>query len=892
MDPKLPCWGSTSGPSILNINRVGIKSHQQAVEENHSLMCANMLSQAHAGDPSWVWTEAKVDEAVDRVNKESSSKQHMIGGWKRRAVKNLLLHLKGSCAAMLQESYLVWTWDKGWMSEKTLRMGCWKVNHKFQSSTPWQPVYTTTQSCCERVIKTLCSNWNDTERAQSRDAIESARPCNQMSSDPDFKDCSLTTMTWLRALYYENWLLPTAKSLFGDAAVLTLETAWNRGHVDWHAALDSGIKLRNQGCSYTSVNLKNFEYIHNLLTVESDSDARAPTVQRSVGVDMGKFNQFRSDYADDARNFASLCAGVEKEGGEHLLFDLKEARRVAKAGAACVETFEKSYLAVASDLTHGPAGMITHYNVFIRQVEKDTGLMDNQIPKMCIWDLNGIPNEAARDRKTMQSLTGIFHSILKADGDRTMGVVLHRRTSPGRGLTKKGYQRMMSELMEVSGLNVDLDLALNFHSTTAARLKTSLVVTGDLVFIDGARGDNVFMQSNLLKGSLTNLAMPAYADMHVGCVRTGDGLSTQARLHYIPACAFENILVDGFTGVAASGREGGGQPVAVACVFEPFSEAVLDSMTSLQTKKNKIGIDIRGVCLMSVNDAAAFKQHISDSVLDLWLREAIDVAGHPRQHAVKFQTRCGRKKQTNAITTELVHVGIAGVIAGASVGIAGARSRPSGGFASGVASRQSTGSFYSPKKRNNYQSSSEGHLCKFLSGGGVSELCLKVSSVNKAGKLVPKKDIMGEFLDILETQAAAGEFYDEVNRTMPTAPTLPEHGSSTFNEMPEPVNNSPACGEKKYATLEALEAETWTTEAHSPDGKIVFLRNSAGEGWAKIVSDCERVGGDKALSWGSGQKVDQDQVQAKKDNGHTALPVILGDDKAQVFYKVPLCISF
>ncbi len=88
----------------------------------------------------------------------------------------------------------------------------------------------------------------------------------------------------------------------------------------------------------------------------------------------------------------------------------------------------------------------------------------------------------------------------------------------------------------------------------------------------------------------------------------------------------------------------------------------------------------------------------------------------------------------------------------------------------------------------------------------------------------------------------------------------------------------------RYQSLQALEAETWLAEATSPDGKLRFMVNKDGEGWARAVADCTRAAGEKALSWGGGQKMDAEQGNKKEAGNQLTIPIKLTDDRAQVYF--------
>lgn len=114
------------------------------------------------------------------------------------------------------------------------------------------------------------------------------------------------------------------------------------------------------------------------------------------------------------------------------------------------------------------------------------------------------------------------------------------------------------------------------------------------------------------------------------------------------------------------------------------------------------------------------------------------------------------------------------------------------------------------------------------------------------------------------------------------APTWVVGGALCANELP--AESSEVLTSTRYQTLAALTAETWKADSTSPDGKMRFMINEHGEGWAHVLGDCTRVGGEKALSFGGGNKMDKDQCKEKEDAHFTVLEVKAADDKAQVFY--------
>ena len=100
---------------------------------------------------------------------------------------------------------------------------------------------------------------------------------------------------------------------------------------------------------------------------------------------------------------------------------------------------------------------------------------------------------------------------------------------------------------------------------------------------------------------------------------------------------------------------------------------------------------------------------------------------------------------------------------------------------------------------------------------------------------------------------------------------------STEESVPPPENVPPAT---RYKAVEELLAAKRRAEAVSSDGKILFLVNNEGEGWAHVLDDVTTTPGCKALSWGSGKRMDEEAGLAKEKEGHTALPIKIDNDNA------------
>jgi hypothetical protein len=163
----------------------------------------------------------------------------------------------------------------------------------------------------------------------------------------------------------------------------------------------------------------------------------------------------------------------------------------------------------------------------------------------------------------------------------------------------------------------------------------------------------------------------------------------------------------------------------------------------------------------------------------------------------------------------------------------------------------------------------------------MSELTHTVSVVDEHGHLQPMQAPMDMFLECSTTHSAVLDFlvYWDNESTKDGAPVWVNTPTPGAGVQPALSTTTPPAS--TYATLSLLLAAPMLAQAHSTDAKMHYMVNKENEGWAHALCDHTRAAGEKALSFGGGTSCDE----TKTKENHTAVPLVITDDKTQVFYK-------
>ncbi len=144
-------------------------------------------------------------------------------------MRNLLLHMPKSVSERLQAAYIVWGWEKSFMSEDLLRQAFWKCGHKFKAAGQWQQVYECSEASLLRFVNKLTADWQaqwsapgSLATAAQRD-VDTNKPMKTKDSDPDFQDISKAHILALMALFLEHWVIPQTRQHFGETGAKQVE---------------------------------------------------------------------------------------------------------------------------------------------------------------------------------------------------------------------------------------------------------------------------------------------------------------------------------------------------------------------------------------------------------------------------------------------------------------------------------------------------------------------------------------------------------------------------------------------------------------------------------------------------------------------------------------------
>ncbi len=570
-----------------------------------------------------------------------------IGSWKLRSVKNLLVHMPKRVVEALQSMYQQWGWEKSPLNEDLLRQPIWKAGYRCAAAGGWVAIYTMSEAALERLVSRMRSEW-DRQLPSLADLslrdIASKKPGRVTVDDPDYQSMTVAQVYMLHALVFEHWLLPRVREAYGDKGVDVLEAAWAKGSSDvsFVGDLDTVVKLREQSASLDVLKVSTLTHIQKLLggTTPPSPDEKLAGAHQTLN----KWEIYRKRYQSDQECFQAACAQRRADVDAQLLHDLGESRKVAKAGVKAVQEYKTHFLAIhtaADSIATSPEK--TH--AFIEEVATLEDATTRNVPVVIVWDLNGLTcAQVSKPDVNLVPYVDAFKAILAWKPQYTIGVVIHRRTGPSSKLSRRAFHNIVVSLLEKSGINCDLDLALNFKP--APRQKTPLIVPCYITFL-GEQRDSIFQGSELLRGSITDLSAATYNQMQTGVSgdadRTGNNISTNSRLHYLPPETFERILHATFDNIRESTTKGGvvlnrrGQPMVAAVLMEPYSAAAVEAHLTVQLQQQTSGtFDLRSLVFVAVGDGRTLEDYVDDTVTSAWFAEKLQIEGHPRIRTRQF----------------------------------------------------------------------------------------------------------------------------------------------------------------------------------------------------------------------------------------------------------------
>ena len=613
-------------------------------------MAANMLVQTSACVAGWTWTTKAVDDAVANLNEHTKTvSAAKIGSWKLRSVKNLLVNMPRQVYDALQNAYLITGWEKSFMSEDLLRQALWKPGFRFTAAANWTAVYTVTESTLLRFCELLAQTWEMQLAVHSGETslqdLESKKPMKAKVDDPEYQSMTVAQVHALRCLVFENWMLPLVGKEHGDNGTRVVEKAWTDHDLQFIADLDAIIKLREQSASFGVLKISSLPHTHTL--VSGASSAHFPDAKIAASTTTkDKFESYKTFVKADQDVFKAACDQRTKDHDEQLLYDLSESSKVAKAGVTAVGAHRKRHLAIHI----GADAVRTSTETTVRFVDDFSAVEDapgGQVPLVVVWDLNGLTTtQIGKPETLVLPHVYAFKAILATRPNFTVGLVILRRTAPTTRMSRRSFHNIIASLLEKEGINIDLDLALNYKQMP--RQKTTLVVPCYVAFCGTSRETNIFAASDLLKGSLTELTPATYNQMTGvtldGEERRGNALSISARLQYIPPETFVKIIETAFEKIDESTTADGvgaavnkdGQPLVATSFLEPNSASVLDAVFQLQQQQPNGKFDLRAIVIVEAGDGKAYMDTASERCMNDWFQGKLKIANHPRIQARSY----------------------------------------------------------------------------------------------------------------------------------------------------------------------------------------------------------------------------------------------------------------
>ncbi len=346
-------------------------------------------------------------------------------------------------------------------------------------------------------------------------------------------------------------LVPTPRSTINIA-----QDEWTKFSPELIADMRTGIKTRHQGKSFAALTLTALAHTHGVLSGLLPTETADEVITRSRKMQQ-QWADWVAKYEDDCRNFKRVCAQKRANQDQELLHDLAESRKVAAIAAKAAEAHSKHFIQThqGNDALTSAASRVSNFleEVCVLEASKSQGQPlaarnSKAVPVLVIWDLNALPNSDVLDPsgKCSERVHAII-AMLTAFPGYSMAVVIHKRSAPSGGMSRRGFHDALSRYMERCGLDCDMDLALNYKSV--ARQKTPLIVPAYLMFLRGTRQTSIFNFSDLIKGSLIDLQPASYKDMvDVGpdggdsSARQGSNLSAHKRLQFLPVNTFTSIF--------------------------------------------------------------------------------------------------------------------------------------------------------------------------------------------------------------------------------------------------------------------------------------------------------------------------------------------------------------
>ena len=207
---------------------------------------------------------------------------------------------------------------------------------------------------------------------------------------------------------------------------------------------------------------------------------------------------FNAACAEDL-NFQTRCT----------LHDLAQARIVQGRGGDAADEYVKLYLRVLEDGQLHQA--MPKLDAFLGDVKQS--VRSHFVPPVFVlWNLNSMSGSVAAKSKQWEERAAAVKTVLAAKPKEATALVVHRKHEP-RG--HAGLNTQLAALFELSGINLDVDVALNFCSERSAMSDKSMVNTAWLAVAEGHdTQDHAFGKARrLLQGSITNLPATVTGDM-------------------------------------------------------------------------------------------------------------------------------------------------------------------------------------------------------------------------------------------------------------------------------------------------------------------------------------------------------------------------------------------
>ena len=191
------------------------------------------------------------------------------------------------------------------------------------------------------------------------------------------------------------------------------------------------------------------------------------------------------------------------------LHDLAQARLVQSRGAEAADVYVRLHLRVLDD-SQLPQAM-PRLDAFLWDVKQS--LRSQFVPPVFIlWNLNSMSALVAGKKGLWEERASAVKTMLAAKPKEATALVVHRKHEP-RG--QAGLNTQLATLFEVAGINLDVDVALNFCLERNTCSDKSMVNTAWLAVADGHDTlDHAFGKARrLLQGSITNLPATTTGDM-------------------------------------------------------------------------------------------------------------------------------------------------------------------------------------------------------------------------------------------------------------------------------------------------------------------------------------------------------------------------------------------